>query len=297
MSFHIKKAERKNVKLRIGFWGASGSGKTYSALKFAKGFIGDWDKIAVLDTENSSAELYSHLGMFNHVPFTSPFSPQKYIEGIKFIESQPGIELIIIDSISHEWEGDGGCLDIQTKLGGKYQDWAKVTPLHNKFVQAILQCRCHVLVTGRAKIDYDMGKDGNNKVKIEKVGMKTITREGFDYELTMAFKLNQDNYAQIDKDRTALFKEAIPFKIDESTGKLARDWNESGKEPLPNLYEVIIGKYRKITKDFTNKDLLKKLVEMFGSSEEIRNMDHEAQENILSTLDAQEAMQSLETKM
>lgn len=266
MSFSISKADRKNVKLRIGFWGASGSGKTYSALRFAHGFIGDWDKIAVLDTENGSAELYSHLGEFNHVPLSSPFSPGRYVEAIKFIESQKDIELIIIDSISHEWEADGGCLELQTTFGGRYQDWAKVTPLHNKFVQAITHSRCHVIVTARAKIDYDISKDDKNKTKIEKVGMKNITREGFDYDMTMGFKINQAHYAEIDKDRTDIFKNEIPFIVNEQTGEKVRKWNDSGKTLT---FNKIVSCLKDLTKNFTDMNIVDSLRNKFGNAKEI----------------------------
>src|SRR5690606_37768391 len=110
----------------------------------AKGLVGSWDKIALIDTENGSGELYSDLGDYNVVTLEAPYSPERYIEAIKMCE-QAGMESIIIDSITHEWDGEGGCLDIQNQLGGRYQDWAKVTPRHNAFIQAILTCKAHVI--------------------------------------------------------------------------------------------------------------------------------------------------------
>jgi hypothetical protein len=81
------------------------------------------------------------------------------------------MEVIIIDSITQEWEGKGGCLEIQESLGGKYQDWAKVTPRHRAFIEAILQSTCHLISTVRRKQDYDMVKDGNGKTKVEKLSI------------------------------------------------------------------------------------------------------------------------------
>lgn len=227
--FQLKKASRSNVKLRVGIWGPSGSGKTMGALLFAKGLVGDWEKIAILDTENGSGELYSHLGEYNHCEIRPPFSPKKYVEAINYIKSVKGIDCLIVDSISHEWEGEGGCLELHARAGGKFQDWAKITPLHKAFVDCILQAPFHVVLTGRTKIDYSIDRDDKNKTTIKKVGLKTITREGLDYEMTLAFSVNIDHYAIADKDRTNLFSSDIPFLITEDIGKTVRAWNERGE--------------------------------------------------------------------
>jgi hypothetical protein len=240
--FKIKKASRANVKLRIGFFGPSGSGKTMSALKFAKGLVGDWSKIAVLDTENGSSELYSHLGEFQHVDFKAPYDPRNYIKAINFIGKNADIDCLIIDSISHEWDGEGGCLELHESAGGGFRDWAKVTPLHKQFIQTMLQAPFHVIVCGRTKIDYalsqDVGKNGKTKHKVEKVGLKTITREGFDYELTLSFSLNQDHLALKDKDRTNLFDTQIPFLIDEEIGEKVKEWNDRGEVREPDYKQL-----------------------------------------------------------
>lgn len=227
----LKKATRKQVKLKLGLSGASGFGKTYSALKIAHGLVGDWSKIAVIDTENSSASLYSHLGEFNTLDLAAPFSPERYIEAINTCVNA-GMEVVIIDSISHEWEGKGGCLEIVDSLGGKYQDWGKVTPRHQAFIGAILQAPVHVITTVRRKQDYDMVKDGN-RVKVEKVGTREVTREGFEYELTLALELVNDKHlAKASKDRTGMFSNKPEFVISEETGKLIKQWCETG-ELLP----------------------------------------------------------------
>lgn len=226
--FVLSKASRSNVKLKIGFWGPSGSGKTFSALRFAKGLVGSWDKIALIDTENGSGQLYSNLGDYNYMELKPPFSPKRYQQAINAIRNAGNIECLIIDSISHEWDGDGGCLELHTRAGGKFQDWSKITPMHKAFIDAILQAPFHVLVTGRTKIDYSIDKDDKNKTTIKKVGLKTITREGLDYEMTLAFSINIDHLALADKDRTGLFADLeIPFKIDETCGEKVLEWNKS----------------------------------------------------------------------
>lgn len=228
----LKKAERKKAKIRLGLSGASGFGKTYSGLLIAKGLVGDWNKIALIDTENGSGELYSDLGEYNVITLDSPYTPERYIEAIKVCEKS-GMDCIIIDSITHEWDGKGGCLDIQTQLGGRYQDWAKVTPRHDSFVQAILTSSCHVITTVRRKQDYEM-TENNGKKSVQKVGTKEVTREGFEYELTMNLEIVNDRHlARASKDRTGLFMGVPEFVPNEKTGETIRNWCENGAE-LPN---------------------------------------------------------------
>lgn len=230
MSLILRKAQRKQARLRIGLSAPSGFGKTYSALLMAKGITQDWNKIAVIDTEHGSSELYAHLGEFNALPLEAPYSPERYIEAIRTCE-EAGMEVIIIDSISHEWEGTGGCLEILEKLGGKYQNWAQVTPRHQNFINAILQSKCHIITTVRRKQDYSMVQDGN-KMKVEKAGLKEVTRDGFEYELTLNLELVNDKHlAKASKDRTGLFMDKPEAVITEQTGELLAQWANSGLDP------------------------------------------------------------------
>jgi hypothetical protein len=224
----LRKATRKKAKIRLGLSAVSGGGKTYSAILIAKGLVGDLSKVAIIDTENGSADLYAHLGDFNVLPLTAPFAPERYIEAIRSCE-KAGMDVIIIDSITHEWDGKGGCLDIVESLGGKYQDWAKVTPRHQDFINAILHSPCHVITTVRRKQDYEMIKDGN-KMKVEKAGLKEITREGFEYELTANLEIDQRHNATASKDRTNLFMGKPAFVPSEKTGEMIAQWCEQGEE-------------------------------------------------------------------
>ena len=147
----IQKAERKKAKIKIGLQGSSGSGKSYSALLLAYGLCNSWEKIVVIDTENNSAHLYSHLGGYNVIGISAPFSPERYIEAIDMAVNA-GFEVVIIDSISHEWEA---ILDIHGSMAGNsFTNWNKITPRHNAFVNAILQSPVHILATIRTKQDY-----------------------------------------------------------------------------------------------------------------------------------------------
>jgi hypothetical protein len=229
---NLRKAERKQAKLRVGITAPSGGGKTYSALLLAHGLVGDWSKIAIIDTENGSGELYSSLGGYNVLPLDAPYTPERYIEAIRTCE-RAGMGCIIIDSATHEWDGQGGCLEIVSSLGGKYQDWAKVTPRHQKFLDAILQSPCHIVTTTRRKQDYEMTKESNGRVIVEKVGLKEVQRDGFEYELTLNLELDRRHNATASKDRTGLFADKPEFIITAATGATLKAWCESGAAPAP----------------------------------------------------------------
>ena len=224
----LQKAERQQVKLRIGISGASGFGKTYSALLLAYGITNDYSKIAVIDSENGSASLYAHLGGFNVINLNGPYPPENYIKAIELCEKS-GIQVIVIDSVSHEWNGVGGCLELHEKLGGRFQDWSKVSPRHQAFIDKILQSSCHIITTTRRKVDYSLETESNGKTKVVKHGTKEITREGFEYELTLNLELINDNHlATASKDRTGLFMNKPEFVINSATGKKLIAWCNEG---------------------------------------------------------------------
>jgi len=225
----FKPASKKQQKLRLLLEGASGSGKTYSALLIAKAL---GKKIAVIDTEKGSASLYDKLTDFDTCELEPPFTPEKYIKAIIEAE-QAGYDVLIIDSITHEWSGKGGCLDIQSGLGGRYQDWSKVTPRHNAFIEAILQSNLHIIATARTKTDYET-TNNNGKMKVEKVGLKTEQRDGLDFEFTLVFRLNENNIASATKDRTSLFK-GVDGILTADTGAKILDWLNDGEEVKPSV--------------------------------------------------------------
>ena len=249
MNVVIRRAERKKAKLRIGTSGPSGSGKTYSALLIASG-ISPWEKVILIDTENGSGELYSNLGAYNVITLQAPFSPEKYVEAIKAAE-EAGMETIIIDSISHEWDGKGGCLEsndliAQTKFrGNSFMAWSVTTPRHQRFIEAITTSSCHIITTARSKTDMMQTEDK----KIKKVGTKEIQREGFEYELTCNFTLDREgHYAIASKDRTGLFIERDPFVITKKLGDELLKWNNSGADlpPPPPPVDPLAAKKKRI---------------------------------------------------
>src|SRR5690554_3704351 len=233
----LRQSKREQVKLRLGISGASGFGKTKSALLLAYGMTNDWSKIAVIDTENNSSSLYSDLGNYNVLDLQAPYSPERYIQAIEVCEKS-GISVIILDSVSHEWQGTGGCLQIHEQLGGRFQDWASVKPRHQAFIDKILRSPCHIITTTRRKIDYSLDVGNNGKTKVVKHGTKEITSDGFEYELTINFELiNENHMVKASKDRTSLFSNKTEFVITSEVGKMVLDWCNSGISQAVELSE------------------------------------------------------------
>jgi RecA-superfamily ATPases implicated in signal transduction len=240
MAIQIRKAERRKAKARVGLVGPSGSGKTLSALLIAYGIAGDWEKIGMIDTEQHSGDLYAnttkagvHIGEFLKVDLEPPYTPDKYIEAIKAFEDY-GVEVIIIDSLSHAWAGEGGLLDLHgkvaAKVGNSFTAWRDVTPKHNQLVDAMLKSKCHIIATMRAKQEYVVDKDEKGKTTVRKVGLAPIQRDGMEYEFTTVFDLSHDHTASASKDRSGLF-DGQYFTPTVETGKVLKSWLESGAEP------------------------------------------------------------------
>jgi len=224
--FTPRRAKRSAAKLRLALDGVSGSGKTFSALEIAFGLVGNDGKIVVIDTENSSADLYAHLGEYDTVSLNPPYSPERYISAIKKMEELK-YDVIIIDSLSANWAGEGGALEKQTavtkRTGNGYTSWSEVTPGQNRLMEAMLQSPCHIIATMRSKIEYVIDKDASGKTTIRKMGLMPIQRNGVEHEFTIVFDMDQDHIAAVSKDRSGLF-DGKSFKPSRETGKQLAEW-------------------------------------------------------------------------
>ena len=233
-NFTFRPAERKRAKLRLCLSGPSGSGKTYSSLLIASGLV-PWSKIAVLDTEHSSAELYANLGNYSTLTLEPPYDPLRYVEAIKAAE-QAGFEVLIIDSLSHAWNGEGGILDQQGKVtdtkyrGNSFSAWREFTPKHNALINAILASNLHIIATVRSKTEYSL-VDENGKKQVKKLGLAPVQREGVDYEFSVFMELSIDHTAIATKDRTSIF-DGKYFKPNRQVGERLLHWlnNTSNSE-------------------------------------------------------------------
>jgi hypothetical protein len=219
----IEKATRRRCKMKLSVQGPSGSGKTYSSLALAKGLTGDLKKVVVIDTENGSSHLYAHLGDFSVIELAPPYNPERYIEAIQLAEKS-GFDCIVIDSLSHEWFGSGGILDIHGAMpGNSFTNWSKLTPRHNALINSIVSVDTHVIATLRSKTEYVI-QNNNGKSVPEKVGMKAVQREDSEYEFTLAFELSKNHLAIVSKDRTGMFKNSPEIKLTEQIGEKIRNW-------------------------------------------------------------------------
>lgn len=229
------KAARKRSKLRLAIASPAGGGKTTAALNIATGLGG---RIAVIDTERGSASLYSDQFEFDSLELGPPYSPERFIEAVQAAE-RAGYDVLILDSITHEWDGSGGCLEINENLatskyrGNTWSAWSETTPRHRAFIDAILQSNMHVIATMRSKTETVQGEDK----KVRKVGMKNEQRSGTEYEFSVVFEIEHASHIAVaTKDRTRLF--ADPKAITVDTGRLLLRWLDSGAEVAPTEEEL-----------------------------------------------------------
>lgn len=192
MSFQVRKAERQGARLLIQLSGVSGSGKTFTALQIAYGLAGgDASKVLLIDTENRRGSLYANAlpEAFNIIDFYAPFSPARYIEAID-VACRSGAEVIVIDSVTHEWEGPGGCQEIAGMT--KFPDWKRAKAEHKRFMTHMLQSPAHVIACTRAREKTDF-TDTKNPVKL---GIQPIQEGNFSYEATVSLMMHDQGYRQ-----------------------------------------------------------------------------------------------------
>jgi len=198
----FKKAKRADISLKVAIIGASGSGKTFTALTLAKGFGGS---TGVLDTENKRALHYADRFDFMHLVMDAPFRPDRFIKVIEIAQKE-GINNLIVDSTSHEWIGKGGCLDMHSQIpGNSYVAWNKITPQHTAFVQAIVDSPINIICCMRGKDEYVLEEDDKGKKVPRKLGIGAQQRDGLEYDMVCSFILDQQHLATCMKDTTGLF--------------------------------------------------------------------------------------------
>lgn len=224
------KATREKIALKLAITGPSGSGKSMSALRLAAGL---GRKIAVIDTENGSASLYADTVEFDVAVLSAPYTVKKYVAAIEEATAA-GYDVIVIDSLSHEWAGEGGLLDQKTakEAAGKngFTAWGELGQQHELLKSAILQAKMHIVVTMRSKQDYVLEQGTNGKTTPRKVGMAPIQREGMEYEFTTVWDCDASHRATTSKDRTGLFTDEIE-QITEAHGTRLIEWLKTAATP------------------------------------------------------------------
>jgi len=239
MSLIFKKAEKTRVKAHMAIDGPTGSGKTFTALTAATAF---GERIAVIDTERGSASLYADLFNFDVLELDH-FAPSHYVEAIKAAELA-GYDVLVIDSLSHAWEGEGGALDQVDKNTAKYKGnsfaaWRVVTPKQRKLVDTIINANMHIIVTMRSKMEYTMEKDTNGHTQIRRVGLTPVQRSGIEYEFTWVIDMDLDHNAVVSKSRAATLADLVKNKPGVDWFEQFHTWLVEGIEPERTKDELI----------------------------------------------------------
>lgn len=242
MALNIRKAVREKVYTKIALMGSSGCGKTYSALRLASGMkkrLEDLNKrevkILMANTEGNRGVYYANEFEYDIADIEAPYNPEAYIELIEdAIEAQ--YDILIIDSVSPEWDGKGGCLDLVNMLGNRATDWSQITPRHNKFLETIEKSPIHIIATIKGKDQYEINKDEKGKVSVKKLGLGTRQREGFEFVFSCTFAIDQATHiATAQKDNTHIFDNSSGEILNEKFGERIINWaNSSEEEPSKN---------------------------------------------------------------
>lgn len=236
MKFKAVEAVREKIAVKIALMGASGSGKSYTSLRLATGMLDEMEKIdgkrgkiLLANTEGSRGRYYANEFKYDIVDLESPYNPELFIDLINYAVDEK-YSVLIIDSSSAEWEGKGGCLELQQQLGGKYQDWSKVSPRHDRFIDALALSPIHIIATMKGKDQYEVDKDDRGKVSVKKLGVGAKQREGFEYNFTCTFNIDRDSHvAKSEKDNTHIFEKEGDVLLSEAFGEKIIKWANSGE--------------------------------------------------------------------
>ena len=233
MALAFKKAARTAIKIKIGISGPSGAGKTLGALALAKGL---GNKVAVIDTENGSASTYCDRYGFDVLELGPPFTSKRYEEAID-AAIEAGYDVCVIDSLTHQWAGEGGILSRKEEMDKRpgtnsYTNWATFTKEHTSFIAKILHSPIHIIATVRSKQDYVLETSEKGKQVPRKVGLAPVQRDGLEYEFSTMFELQMDHRATSSKDRTGLFGDELVDLLNPKTADRIKAWLDSA-EPAP----------------------------------------------------------------
>jgi hypothetical protein len=248
MTFTFRPAVRESVGLIIGLAGGTGSGKTYSAMRLASG-IAQGRRFCVIDTEGGRAKHYAADFAFDHGDLKAPFRPSAYMEAIEAADDA-GYPVIVVDSVSHEWSGEGGVLEWQEeeykRLGAKEAikllSWSAPKQAHKRMVSRLLQCRAHLILCFRAEPHVEMtkekGSDGRERTVVKpKTGFTgyngwfPVTEKNLPFELTVYFMMMAEHPGiphpiKLQQQHKALFP--LDKEITEASGAGVAEWAAGG---------------------------------------------------------------------
>ena len=231
----FKKAVKSESKLRLAIAGPSGSGKTYTALALATALGGP---VAVVDTEHGSAAKYADLFEFDTLNMEPPFHPRRFVEAIQDA-AKAGYKVVVLDSLTHAWNGTGGMLDIveeiakRMKSPNSFAAWKDATPVQNALIDAILHAPIHVIATMRSKQEYILQDNGRGQQVPRKVGMAPQQRDGFEYEFDVFLDMDTGNNAIVSKTRCPELSERVFAKPGRDVAAILLKWLQGAPALAP----------------------------------------------------------------
>lgn len=233
----FKKATKFAAKGRIAIAGPSGTGKTFTGLTLAFG-LADTGKVAVIDTERGSASKYADVFPEFDVMELDSYHPDKFIQGIKDAEDG-GYEVLLIDSLSHAWNGPGGLLEIveaitkRSKSGNSFTAWGEATPIQNRLIDTITRSKLHIICTMRSKQEYSLERDERTgKSTPRKVGMAPVQRADLEYEFDCFFEMDYDNTMLVQKSRCSKLAGQAISKPDVRVADILKEWLSGVPAPV-----------------------------------------------------------------
>lgn len=274
----FEKVKRAKSKLRLAITGVSGAGKTLGALMIANGMVnGDWDKVALIDTEHERARVFANrsefnIGEFLYSPLYPPYTPQKYIDLIKEAAELVGSDgIVIIDSLSHAWNGIGGVLELKDEIATRrgqngYTAWGEAGKIQTNFINTILAVDCHTIVTMRSKMEYALEENEQGKKQPVKIGLAPVQREDVEYEFDIVLNVNRNHIATTSKDVTFLdkYSEVITSKL----GEQLKAFLDEGIDPTTLIAKMpITAEIWREIKAFANgnKEIVNDMLQEFGA--------------------------------
>lgn len=233
MKFQSRKAQKRQLALKILCSGSSGSGKTKSALRLATGIVGKTGgSIYLINTEGDRGEMYANEFDYQIIDLPEPRSPENYMEAIKYCMNE-GASVIIIDSLSHEWNYLNE--QVNNMQGNSFNNWGRQKPRHRKLVDFIVEAKVHIIATGRGKDEYVMEVNDKGKSTPKKIGVGIQQEKDTEYEYMVTFNIAQDTHvATCMKDNTGLFNNKFDV-LTEKDGEALYDWANSGVEAPFNI--------------------------------------------------------------
>lgn len=226
----FKKAVKSAAKLRMALVGPSGSGKTWTALELAEA-LADGQPVAVVDTERGSASKYADVYDFDVLELDT-FHPNNYIQAIADA-AREGYAVVVLDSLSHAWNGRGGILEIVQRKGNSFQAWGEVKPIENALIEAIVGAPIHVIATMRSKTEYVVETNDKGKAAPRKVGTAPVQRDGLEYEFDVFGELDQENTLTVNKTRCPALTGAVIAKPGKPLANILRKWLAGAPSPTP----------------------------------------------------------------